>query len=112
MALRRPSAIPRRLMRLLLQLVVLSLLATVARADIFSTGSATLYGPPDFSVLYHTDNACNAILNATVEAFCSPAADYGSVSLGLRDAGDGPDCCLGTKGYGASNHATVGFRDS
>ena len=38
--------------------------------------------------------SCNAILNATVEAFCSPAADYGSVSLGLRDAGRWVSCPL------------------
>jgi hypothetical protein len=93
----------------LLQLGMLLLLATAARADFFSTGDASILDG-SFAVVQHDDSSCS-LGGPTVQIFaqCSSSIAYGDVSLSLLASG--PDFGLGFDNWGAENEATVGFTD-
>jgi hypothetical protein len=94
----------------LLQLVMLALLATAVKGDIFATASVSLFQLSPSKLLYHSDTSCEAVLSTIPSsAECSLGVDYGHVSLSLIDNGSGCDGCSPI--FGAFNQATLGFTD-
>jgi hypothetical protein len=95
----------------LLQLVMLALLATAVKGDIFLTASVSLFQIEPDKLLYHSDTSCDAEFLTTIpsSAECSHTIDYGHVSLSLLDNGSGCDGCSPI--FGAFNQATLGFTD-